>query len=71
MTADDAEDNGGDEEGKPQLHGDSVAVKRHELEGTAFPEAFPELPWELPAVEPVGTELQGSKHDYPQASENG
>jgi len=60
-----------DEQGKAQLHGESVAVKRHELEGTVFPEAFPDLPWELPAREPVGTELQGRNHDHVEHSDTG
>ncbi|KAE9373225.1 hypothetical protein N431DRAFT_226243 [Stipitochalara longipes BDJ] len=50
---------------KAQLHGDSIATKYHELEG----ERSPELVWELPSLEPVGTELQGRKHDQPERSE--
>lgn len=61
-TTVDTEKNEDDEQGKAQLHSDSVTVKRHELEGTVFPEAFPDLPWELPAREPVGSELQGKNH---------
>jgi hypothetical protein len=66
-TTDDAEKKEGDEHVKAQLHGDSVAVKRHELEG----ERSPELVWELPALEPVGTELKGRKHGKPEDSEAG
>jgi hypothetical protein len=72
MTATvDPEKNKNDEQGKAQLHGDSVTVKRHELEGTAFLEAFPDLPWELPAREPVGAELQGRNHDHLENSDAG
>jgi hypothetical protein len=69
-TTVDTEKNEGDEQEKAQLHGDSIVVYRHELEGTSFPEAFPDLPPELPALEPVGTELQGKNHDYPENSED-
>jgi hypothetical protein len=68
-TTVDTEKNEDDEQGKAQLHGDSVTVKRHELEGTVFPEAFPDLPWELPAREPVGTELQGRTYDHLENSD--
>jgi hypothetical protein len=64
-ATDDAEKKEGDEHGKAQLHGDSVAIKYHELEG----ERSPELVWELPSLEPVGTEMQGRKHDQPEGSE--
>lgn len=67
MATDDTEKKEGDEYSKAQLHGDSVAVKRHELEG----ERSPELVWELPALEPVGIELQGRKHDQLEVSESG
>lgn len=43
---------------KAQLHADSIALPRHELEGAKAQE-----PAELPALEPVGSELTAKNRD--------
>jgi hypothetical protein len=47
---------------KAQLHGDSMA--RHELEGHATTELDNDPVQELPALEPVGSELYAQKQGF-------
>jgi hypothetical protein len=51
-----------DEEMKAQLHGDSMP--RHELEGHAANELDNKPVPELPALEPVGSELSAKKQVF-------
>lgn len=46
-----------DKSEKAQLHGESVALKRHELEGDKHPDQV----YELLAMEPVALELEGNQ----------
>lgn len=47
---------------KSQLHGDSMP--RHELEGHATTELDNDFVSELPALEPVGSELSAKKQEF-------
>jgi len=51
------EKKGGGLQEKAQLHADSLAHPRYELEGEGCPESVSELP----ALEPTGSELEGRK----------
>jgi hypothetical protein len=51
---------------KAQLHADSLPVQRHELEGHATTELGNERVPELPALEPVGSELSAKKQEQIQ-----
>lgn len=46
---------------KAQLHADSLQIQRHELEGHGTTELGKEGVSELPALEPVGSELSAKK----------
>jgi hypothetical protein len=48
---------------KAQLHADSLPVQKHELEGHATTELDNERVPELPALEPVGSELSAKKQE--------
>lgn len=49
---------------KAQLHADSLQIQRHELEGHATTELGNERVPELPALEPVGSELSSKKQAF-------
>lgn len=53
----DDEKNAGDGEDKAQLHSETISRPQYELEG----EISPELRSELPALEPVGSEMADHK----------
>lgn len=49
---------------KAQLHADSLQMSKHELEGHATAELDNERVSELPALEPVGSELSATKKPF-------
>jgi hypothetical protein len=51
---------------KAQLHADSLQIQRHELEGHTTTELCNERVQELPALEPVGSELSAKKQVFIQ-----